>query len=122
MKPLPVLIIDDDRDIRELLTILLRTRGFTEFKTAENGEEGIAILERAPEPHLVLVDMMMPVLNGGEFLQWLAEQPRGATDKVALMSAGTPKEEDLHGFPFFAKPFDFNRLFEFIHSLGHGNA
>ena len=117
---MPVLIIDDDRDIRELLTVLLRTRGFVEFKTAENGAEGIAILQAATEAHIILIDLMMPVVNGGEFLRWYQTEGGRLPHRIALMSAGSPADHELYGYPFFSKPFDFVRLFEFIRTLENG--
>jgi len=60
--PKTVLTIDDDTAITELLAMLLRTHGF-EVVTANNGEEGIKAIQ-ATKPHVVVLDLMMPGMDG----------------------------------------------------------
>ncbi|MEK8024332.1 MAG: response regulator, partial [Candidatus Hydrogenedentota bacterium] len=68
-----VLIVDDDPDIRFLLTNLLSDRGF-EFREATNGREALDVLADF-SPDLVLLDLQMPVMNGFEFLSEIRSDP-----------------------------------------------
>ena len=60
--PKTVLTIDDDTAITELLAMLLRTHGY-EVKTANNGEEGVKAIKKL-NPHIVILDLMMPGMDG----------------------------------------------------------
>lgn len=60
--PKTVLTIDDDTAITELLAMLLRTHGY-EVKTANNGEEGVKAIKKL-NPHVVILDLMMPDMDG----------------------------------------------------------
>jgi len=60
--PKTVLTIDDDTAITELLAMLLRTHGY-EVKTANNGEEGVKAIKKL-KPHIVILDLMMPGMDG----------------------------------------------------------
>ncbi len=60
--PKTVLTIDDDTAITELLGMLLRTHGY-EVITANNGEEGVKLIEKK-NPHVVILDLMMPGVDG----------------------------------------------------------
>ena len=62
-----ILIIEDEKPLREAFAFLLRSEGF-EVVLAENGKVGLERLAEAP-PDLILLDMLMPVMNGIEFLK-----------------------------------------------------
>lgn len=64
-----ILIVEDDKNIRKLMSIWLNKAGFNPL-TAENGEAAVNLLA-AQKIHLLLVDIMMPVMNGTELLQYL---------------------------------------------------
>lgn len=68
-KPLQILIVEDDRDIRELLLDLLSEEGYTAI-TAANGIEALKILE-SKTPSLILTDLMMPTMNGWDFINYM---------------------------------------------------
>ena len=63
------LVVEDDKNIRKLMTIWLEKAGFTPL-TAANGEQAISVLS-AEKVHLMLVDIMMPVMNGVELLSYM---------------------------------------------------
>ena len=71
-----VLVVEDDDDLRNTLVGLLREHGFA-VEGACNGKEAIAKLAAA-EPKLILLDMLMPVMNGWDLLTWLDRAPRVA--------------------------------------------
>lgn len=62
-----VLIVDDDRNVVELLSMVLKAEGF-QVRTASDGEEAMALIEKE-EPHLVVTDLMMPRQGGWDFLR-----------------------------------------------------
>jgi CheY-like chemotaxis protein len=66
-----VLVVEDDQDIRSSLRDVLESEGLKTY-TATNGREAVQFLEAAAElPSLILLDLMMPVMDGWEFLEWI---------------------------------------------------
>jgi CheY-like chemotaxis protein len=91
---LPVLVVEDDVASREMLARLLRKEGLT-VNEAENGS--VALEEIAKQrPGLILLDLMMPVMDGFEFLGVLATQPQLAAIPVIVVTAKdlTPAERE----------------------------
>ena len=87
-----VLVVEDDPDIRELISRQLTSEGWT-VDTAENGQVG---LERfaAQAPDLILLDLMMPVMDGFEFVRRLRETEAGRTVPVVVLTARDLSVED----------------------------
>ena len=82
-----ILVVDDDEDIRETVEEVLRAEGY-KTKGVSNGEEARRVLERGGErPELILLDLMMPVMDGWDFLYWLDESAELRHIPVAIMSA-----------------------------------
>lgn len=82
-----VLVVDDNEDIRELSCHVLRQAGYRVLE-AQNGEEALRTLEAMrDEPCLVLLDLMMPVLDGHGFLERLADHHHVAALPVVIVSA-----------------------------------
>ena len=81
-----VLIIEDDADIRESVEQVLSMEGYTVY-SAGNGKEAMTLLQRIPHPPLILLDLMMPVMNGWEFLQAQRAHPQFAHLPVIIVSA-----------------------------------
>jgi CheY-like chemotaxis protein len=82
-----ILIVDDDEDVRQAVEEVLTDEGY-ETRGATNGKEAIAALEGADQrPDLILLDLMMPVMDGWDFLFWLDERPDLRDTPVAIMSA-----------------------------------
>lgn len=107
--------MEDDEDIRESLRDLLESEGYA-VSTAANGQEALARLTAPERPCLILLDMMMPVMSGAEFLTVLREDQALAPIPVIVVSAW-PKEAaksgaDIQGF--VQKPVDLDRLLAFI--------
>jgi signal transduction histidine kinase/DNA-binding response OmpR family regulator len=80
-----VLVVDDDTDVRELLRRALEQEGMTVVE-AENGEQGLARISESM-PDLVLLDLMMPVMDGFEFLQHLPEVAPEKSPPVIVLTA-----------------------------------
>jgi DNA-binding response OmpR family regulator len=92
-----VLIVEDDPDVRQMLSTLLAIEGFHTV-TAEDGLEALHLLRtvrhRAPEiPCLILLDLKMPRLGGKEFRKAQLSDPTVASVPVAIMSGATDLEE-----------------------------
>ena len=115
-----VLIVDDDADIRDLLAEALVQEGF-DVMTAANGLEGLRILRglRAP-PSVILLDLMMPILDGYGFLDQFRRDPVLASIPLVVVTAGHGVDRARLGdsLEIIAKPFDFPRLVGVLHTLG----
>jgi CheY-like chemotaxis protein len=79
-----ILIIEDERLLREAFTFLLRSEGFL-VDTADNGKNGLAKLA-AFQPDLILLDMLMPVMDGVAFLQEAKLLANYPSVKVLMLS------------------------------------
>jgi CheY-like chemotaxis protein len=82
----PVLIVEDDPDIRESVRQLLELEGY-ETATAENGQEALALLARIERPCVILLDLMMPVISGWQLLEVLKRDATLADIPVVITSA-----------------------------------
>ena len=115
----PVLVIDDDADVRRLLKTALEKQGF-DVKTAADGESGLG---QAAEqrPGLILLDMRMPGMDGFAVLRALKEDP-STVDIPVIAMTGSPDLKTtararvlaLGASDFIAKPFDMDMLVEEI--------
>lgn len=84
--PLTLLVVDDQALFRRSLEDRLRGDGF-KVLSAGNGLEALEMLEETPSPCLVLLDLVMPVMNGVEFLQALERRRDAGRVRVVLVSA-----------------------------------
>jgi DNA-binding response OmpR family regulator len=105
---LKVLIIDDERDIRELASVSLARTGEMQVITASSGSEGVR-LAREQRPDAILLDLMMPAMDGRATLRALRGETTTAGIPVVLMSAASDDARDLKPLGaagVIAKPFD----------------
>jgi len=86
---LSVLIVDDDRDCRETLAVILEHHGYS-VATATNAREALALLRNTPHPGVVLLDLMMPVMNGWELVAVMAEDCALTGIPVVIISGSEP--------------------------------
>jgi PAS domain S-box-containing protein len=89
-----VLLVDDDADARERLRTMLSREGWTVVE-AQNGQEAVACVE-VSMPALILLDLMMPVMDGFEFLQALRSMPAGQGVPVVVLTAKDISTEELN--------------------------
>lgn len=82
---LTVLVIEDEPDIREAMAEAVAEAGFTVL-TAENGEVGLSTA-LTKKPDLILLDIIMPILDGHEVLKKLRQDPWGQNVKVIMLTA-----------------------------------
>jgi CheY-like chemotaxis protein len=110
-----VLVVDDDPDILEALSEILEAEGF-EIRRARNGKEALEKLEPDP-PQLILLDLMMPVMDGWEFAQRMRQRPSVAAIPIIVLSADRnvgSKATDIGAVGHLAKPFELNDLLEMV--------
>ena len=103
-----ILVVDDDPNIRECLQVLLEDEGYTVY-LAEHGRAALAVLERIKRPSLLLVDILMPVMNGVELIDALKQEPRFAALPIVTFSAASTMalRPDI---PLLSKPIGIDAL------------
>ena len=107
-----LLIVDDEVAILEALTDILSVEGY-EVATAANGAEGLKQVHEN-RPDLILLDLMMPVMDGQEMLRRMKEDPGLRAIPVVVMSAGRVTKAELQGSRFLAKPFELDDLLDTV--------
>ena len=112
-----ILIVDDDAEIRHLLTVFLEYRGY-QAVSVTNGAEALTLLRHSsPLPELILSDWMMPVMDGAAFRQAQQQHPQLAPIPVVAMSGAADLFADTPTFrpdAFLPKPFDFAKLLTLV--------
>ena len=106
----PVLLVEDDDDVLDAISELLRDDGYS-VVTARSGFEALTLLNQRPAPAAMVVDFMMAGMNGADFLKTCAADPRLASIPAVVISAGRPADlaaEGIHNF--VPKPFRPERL------------
>lgn len=108
-----VLVVDDDPFIREVIAEILQDEGYTVTQTA-NGEEALSYLQQQTEPPcVILLDLMMPKMNGWEFRAAQRQNPALADIPVFTISAHADlltAASQLDASEHFPKPIDIDRL------------
>ncbi len=106
-----VLVVDDEKGLRDMLSYTLRRRGF-EVSVAEDGKQGVAAA-RAADFDVVICDVMMPGMNGVDVLEILK---RERPEVEVIMVTGFPSDEtaarsaELGAFGYLAKPYELMAL------------
>jgi DNA-binding response OmpR family regulator len=109
-----ILVVDDDEAIRTLLFTVLRRRGFA-VDMAKNGADAIDAMQRCHYA-VVLVDLMMPVKNGWEVIEWLGARPKSERPLAIVLTAGMTVREmspDVVAGTV-RKPFDVELLLDMV--------
>jgi CheY-like chemotaxis protein len=114
-----VLVVEDDEDMREILTQLLEYHGWHTY-AASDGVEGLEALQRH-RPSLVLLDLAMPRMNGAEFRAAQRQLPdkRLANVPVVVVSAvhdAPAYKSELNAADVLVKPFETDRLLKAVES------
>ena len=110
----PVLIVEDDEDLREMMAQMLTIEGFG-TATVSNGREALEYLHTTRKPHVILLDLMMPVMDGWEFRRQQKADPLIAPVPVIVLSAlDQRRAAPMEAEAFLNKPLDFDRLLELV--------
>jgi len=119
-----VLVVDDDMRTMFAVSRLLSERGMAPLK-AENGERALQLLEEQPDVDLVLMDIMMPIMDGYEAMQRIRSQERfRKLPIIALTAKAMPEDRQkcltAGATDYLAKPIDTGRLFSMMRVWLHG--
>ena len=117
-----ILIIDDDSNIRKMTSVRLEREGYRVL-TASRGDEGLA-LAQAEHPDAILVDVVMPGMDGREVLRHLQADPAMQRVPVILLTVVNPMDDDptyapieLNGAVYQSKPYKPQELLEKLRTL-----
>ncbi len=115
----PVMLVEDDPDIRAMVSALLELEGFA-VRACEDGREALDLLRRGERPFLILLDLMMPKMNGWQFR---AEQMRDAAlaGIPVVVLSGDVRGQDpgsVRADGFLKKPIDLDVLLQTVRSWG----
>lgn len=117
--PRTILVVEDDRDIRDSLVEALESVGYS-ANSAFDGLDALEKLQQGPPPDVILLDLMMPRMNGMEFHAELMRVADWSTIPVIVLSAdaqGRSKARALGATGFLMKPVKLKVLLELIGSV-----
>jgi CheY-like chemotaxis protein len=116
-----VLLVEDDQDVREAISDVLQEEGYV-VAVADTGAEALAWLRKAETlPSVILLDLMMPVMDGWQFRAEQERRPEWAAIPVIVLSAvGNTREraESIRPFGCLRKPLDIDELLAMLAKLG----
>lgn len=121
MKTIKVLIIDDEPGTVDMLRAFLELFDM-QTQGALTGEDGLEAIEKE-KPDVLLLDLMLPDIDGYEICRRLRARPETADLPVVMLSARTSKADVRRGYAvgatrYLKKPVDLNRLLEIVQALG----
>jgi len=115
-----ILIIEDDDGIRESLKFALELYGY-EVSVAANGKEGLERLKTISKPCLILLDLMMPIMNGWQFAEALQEDMILAAIPIAVVTAFSERAKEVHAQAIVKKPVDVDALIKVVQQYCGGS-
>jgi CheY-like chemotaxis protein len=109
-----ILIVEDDDSIRNTLKIALEFEGY-HVEAGSNGKEGLDLLYQMERPCLIILDMMMPVMDGLGFLAALKKEPQFAGLSIIIVTAFSEKTQATSQVSqVIKKPVDLNYLLDIV--------
>jgi two-component system NtrC family sensor kinase len=112
-----ILVVEDDRQIQAIISLLLEDEGY-EIVTASDGRQALARLRDGPNPDLIILDLMLPSLDGWEFRTIQRADPALARIPVLAVSAdSSAKAEAIDATSFLRKPFGAEDLLNRVHQI-----
>ena len=109
-----ILVVEDNDDVREMMAVTLELEGHR-VRTAVNGRDALEQLRVGEKPCVILLDLMMPVMNGWEFRRALEHDPSLADVPVVVISAATGEiVKNTRADAFIPKPIDMDRLLDVV--------
>ena len=118
-----ILVVDDEADTRELLSEVLAAQGY-EVHVARDGRHAFQVLAHIGTPELILLDYLMPVMNGSHFLARKRRNPRLRPIPVVLLSAWTRAWSATRrdAVEVLSKPLDLVRLLALVQRICAGQS
>lgn len=108
-----ILIVEDDEAIRETLRLALELEGYS-VATAADGKEGLEALSKIERPCLILLDLMMPIMNGWQFAEAIEKDMILAQIPIAVVTAYAEKATSIKSKAIIKKPVDLDALFRIV--------
>jgi CheY-like chemotaxis protein len=121
-----ILVVEDQPDVAQLIEVVLKGEGHT-VAIAQDGAQGL-MLSRDWKPDLILMDIMLPGVDGGTLIARLRQEPETADLPIIAMSASRTlrdRTDELQADALLSKPFDVDALLvqvQFLLSRGRGDA
>ncbi len=119
-----ILVVEDDRDIREFLAVLLQAEGY-DVVTASNGSQARDHLVSSTVPELILLDLMMPELDGWNLRKELSVNTDLRDVPIIILSGLSNLHQEAQALKvaaYFKKPFDMDDLMETIRTVHPASA
>lgn len=116
-----ILLVEDEKDIRESLQDFLEGEGF-DVSSASNGQEALQLLDSMENPDVILLDLMMPIMNGAEFRHEQERKDRIKDIPVVVMSAVNQAKQQADSIGIsrhVKKPIDLDDLLTAIKDCAH---
>lgn len=104
-----ILIVDDDKDTRNIIRTILNAKGY-ETKEASNGKEALALV-KDEIPQLILLDLMMPEMSGYDVITHLKLNPNTQKTPVIMLTAKVENEDILAGYNEYAVDYYITKPF-----------
>jgi CheY-like chemotaxis protein len=118
----PVLVVEDDPDLREMMCVSLEHEGFVPH-AARDGLDALEQLRAGRvEPQVILLDLMMPRMDGVEFCRAREHDPALRQIPVVVLSASPFVSPELRAAAVFTKPFEMEALVEAVRACAEGLA
>ena len=109
-----VFIVEDDTDTREMLSKFLELEGY-HVEAAANGRQALDRLGTGVQPHVIVLDLMMPVMDGWEFRKRQVEDIRlRAIPTIVVSAAGRDRMARVSADAYLSKPVDMDELLESV--------
>ena len=117
-----ILVVEDDQDLRESLCEALEMEGYVVVPT-ENGQAALRHLATGARPCVILLDLMMPVMDGWTFRQEMMKDPSLAAIPVVVMTAATPtRVASIAAEAILRKPLHMDRVVGIVQDHCPGGA
>jgi DNA-binding response OmpR family regulator len=112
-----ILVVDDQPDIRLMCRVNLRLEGYDVIE-APDGDSGLGMVSEY-KPDLILLDVMMPGLDGWQFMEALKADPATASIPIVMLTARVQREDEIRGWlagaaDYLPKPFNPSTLTEVV--------
>jgi two-component system chemotaxis response regulator CheY len=118
--PFTILLVEDDVDVREALVEAMRDKGYL-VECAFDGQHALRVLRAGLRPGVILLDLMMPRMDGAEFRRTQRNDPALADLPVVLLSADARLDEKARALQVqgaVRKPIDLAQLYGVIEGIG----
>lgn len=110
-----ILVVEDDRSMMEAVALILQYEGY-EVLTALNGQHAIQVIDEHSMPDLILLDMVMPEMNGWEFAEEYEKKYHQRAPLIVCTGAADPAQRavDVQAAGYIEKPYEIDALLALV--------